>query len=106
LKVTYTEEAVADIVEAITYLNEHNPAAAAKLDAEITRPSFGDCALGHSLRTTDICCGVGRAPSSCIAASSSGRSKSGLWRTSSMAVQADRNKSVQLLPRKCDAVLA
>jgi plasmid stabilization system protein ParE len=36
LKVTYTEEAVADIVEAITYLNERNPTAAAKLDAEIT----------------------------------------------------------------------
>jgi hypothetical protein len=25
LKVTYTEEAVADIVQAITYLNERNP---------------------------------------------------------------------------------
>jgi hypothetical protein len=25
LKVTYTEEAVADLVEAITYLNERNP---------------------------------------------------------------------------------
>jgi plasmid stabilization system protein ParE len=37
LKVTYTEEAVADIVEAITYLNERNPTAAAKLDAEIAR---------------------------------------------------------------------
>jgi plasmid stabilization system protein ParE len=37
LKVTYTEEAVADIVEAITYLNERNPTAAAKLDAAITR---------------------------------------------------------------------
>jgi plasmid stabilization system protein ParE len=37
LKVTYTEEAVADIVQAITYLNERNPTAAAKLDAEITR---------------------------------------------------------------------
>jgi plasmid stabilization system protein ParE len=37
LKVTDTEQAVADIVEAITYLNEHNPSAAAKLDAEITR---------------------------------------------------------------------
>jgi plasmid stabilization system protein ParE len=37
LKVSYTEEAVADIVEAITYLNERNPTAAAKLDAEITR---------------------------------------------------------------------
>jgi hypothetical protein len=29
LKVTYTEEAVADIVQAITYLNERNPTAAA-----------------------------------------------------------------------------
>jgi plasmid stabilization system protein ParE len=37
LKVTYTEEAVADIVEAITYLNERNPTAAANLDAEIAR---------------------------------------------------------------------
>ena len=37
MKVTYTEEAVADIVEAITYLNERNPTAAAKLDAEIAR---------------------------------------------------------------------
>jgi plasmid stabilization system protein ParE len=37
LKVTYTEEAVADIVQAITYLNERNPAVAAKLDADITR---------------------------------------------------------------------
>ena len=35
MKVTYTEEAVADIVQAITYLNERNPTAAAKLDAEI-----------------------------------------------------------------------
>jgi plasmid stabilization system protein ParE len=37
LKVSYTEEAVADIVEAITYLNERNPAAAANLDAEIAQ---------------------------------------------------------------------
>ena len=37
MKVTYTEEAVADIVEAITYLNERNPTAAANLDAEIAR---------------------------------------------------------------------
>jgi plasmid stabilization system protein ParE len=37
LNVTYTEEAVADIVEAITYLNECNPTAAARLDAEIAR---------------------------------------------------------------------
>jgi hypothetical protein len=37
LKVTYTEEAVADIVEAIAYLNERHPTAAAKLDVEIAR---------------------------------------------------------------------
>ena len=37
MKVSYTEEAVADIVEAITYLNERNPAAAANLDAEIAQ---------------------------------------------------------------------
>jgi plasmid stabilization system protein ParE len=37
LKVTYTEEAVADIVQAITYLNERNPTAAAKLDTDIAR---------------------------------------------------------------------
>jgi hypothetical protein len=37
LKVTYTEEAIADIVEAISYLNEPNPTAAGNLDAEIAR---------------------------------------------------------------------
>jgi plasmid stabilization system protein ParE len=37
LKVTYTEEAIADIVDAISYLNERNPTAAANLDAEIER---------------------------------------------------------------------
>lgn len=37
MKVTYTEEAVADIVDAIAYLNERNPTAAAKLDADIAR---------------------------------------------------------------------
>ena len=37
MKGTYTEEAVADIVEALTYLNERNPTAAAKLDADIAR---------------------------------------------------------------------
>jgi plasmid stabilization system protein ParE len=37
LTVTYTEEAIADIVEAITYLNERNPTAAATLDADIAR---------------------------------------------------------------------
>lgn len=35
--VNYTEEAIADIVEAITYLNERNPTAAANLDSEIER---------------------------------------------------------------------
>jgi plasmid stabilization system protein ParE len=35
LKVTYTEEAVADIVDAMGYLNERSPTAAAKLNAEI-----------------------------------------------------------------------
>jgi hypothetical protein len=34
LKVTYTEQAVAGIVEAISYLNERNPTAASQLDAE------------------------------------------------------------------------
>ena len=37
MKVTYTEESIADIVEAITYLKERNPTAAANLDAEIAR---------------------------------------------------------------------
>ena len=37
MKVTYTEESIADIVEAITFINERNPTAAAKLDEEITR---------------------------------------------------------------------
>jgi plasmid stabilization system protein ParE len=37
LKVTYTEEAIADIVDAITYLRERSPTAAQKVDAEIER---------------------------------------------------------------------
>lgn len=37
MTVTYTEEAVADIVQAIAYLNERNPTAAANLDAEIAQ---------------------------------------------------------------------
>lgn len=37
MKVNYTEEAIADIVEAITYLNDRNPTAAANLDAEISQ---------------------------------------------------------------------
>jgi plasmid stabilization system protein ParE len=37
LNVTYTEEAVADIIDVISYLKERNPTAAAKLDADIAR---------------------------------------------------------------------
>lgn len=37
MNVNYTEEAIADIVEAISYLNQRNPTAAANLDAEITQ---------------------------------------------------------------------
>ena len=37
MKVTYTEEALADIVGVLTYLNERNPTAASKLDAAIAR---------------------------------------------------------------------
>ena len=37
MKVTYTEEAIADIVEAVTYLSDRSPTAASKLDAEIAR---------------------------------------------------------------------
>mgnify|MGYP002684279674 CR=1 FL=1 len=37
MKVTNTEEAVADIVEAVSYRNQRNPTAAANLDAEIAR---------------------------------------------------------------------
>jgi plasmid stabilization system protein ParE len=37
LKITYTEEVVADIVEAISYLKDRNPTAAARLDGEVTR---------------------------------------------------------------------
>jgi len=37
LKISYTEEAVADIVSALTCLAERSPAAAAKLDADIQR---------------------------------------------------------------------
>ena len=37
MKVTYTEESIADIVEAITFINERKPTAAAKLDEEMTR---------------------------------------------------------------------
>jgi plasmid stabilization system protein ParE len=36
LKVSYTEEAIADIVEAITYLNERSPKAAGNLDKQIS----------------------------------------------------------------------
>jgi plasmid stabilization system protein ParE len=37
LNVNYTEEAIADIVDAISYLHERNPTAAAQLDADIAR---------------------------------------------------------------------
>ena len=37
MNVNYTEEAIADIVEAISYLNQRNPTAASNLDAEITQ---------------------------------------------------------------------
>lgn len=37
MKVNYTEEAIADIVEAISYLHQRNPTAAANLDAEIAQ---------------------------------------------------------------------
>jgi plasmid stabilization system protein ParE len=37
LNITYTEEAIADIVEAISYLNDRTPTAAANLDAEIAQ---------------------------------------------------------------------
>jgi plasmid stabilization system protein ParE len=35
LKVTYTGEAIVDLLDALTYLRERNPSAAEKLDAEI-----------------------------------------------------------------------
>ena len=37
MKITYTEAAIADVLEAIAYLNERNPTAAANLDAEIVQ---------------------------------------------------------------------
>ena len=37
MKVSYTDEAIADIVEAISYLNERSPTAAANLDDEIAQ---------------------------------------------------------------------
>ena len=36
MKVSYTEEAIADIVDAITYLNARSPTAAADLDRQIS----------------------------------------------------------------------
>ena len=63
MKVTYTEEAVADILDAITYLSERNPTAAAKLDAEIARcierladPSLKGRSHGYA---RVLLCGVG-----------------------------------------------
>jgi hypothetical protein len=37
LKVTYTEEAIADIIDAITYLNERNPTAAPRSSTQRSR---------------------------------------------------------------------
>lgn len=37
MKISYTEEAIADVVSALTYLNDRSPAAAEKLDADIER---------------------------------------------------------------------
>ena len=37
MKVSYTEEAIADIVEALAYLNDRSPTAASNLDAEISQ---------------------------------------------------------------------
>ena len=37
MNVTYTDEAIADILDAIAYLNERNSTAAAKLDAGIAQ---------------------------------------------------------------------
>ena len=36
MKLTYTDEAIADLLDAITYLQERSPLAARKLDAAIT----------------------------------------------------------------------
>jgi hypothetical protein len=61
LKVTYTEEAVADIVEAIAYLHERNPTAAAKLGADITRciERLADREFEGPILTAPLgCCGT------------------------------------------------
>jgi hypothetical protein len=63
LKVTYTEEALADIVEAITYLNERNSTAAATLT--LTSRSASNAWQIGSLRGQSrdfarvLSCGVG-----------------------------------------------
>jgi hypothetical protein len=64
LKVTYTDEAVADIVEAITYLNERNPTAAAT--STLTSRSASNAWQIGSLRGRSrdfapvLSCGLGR----------------------------------------------
>ena len=35
MKIIYAEEALADILEAVAYLNERNPAAASSLDTDL-----------------------------------------------------------------------
>jgi plasmid stabilization system protein ParE len=37
LKVTYTEEAIADLLDALGYLSQHSPQAASRLDHEVSR---------------------------------------------------------------------
>jgi len=64
LKVTYPDEAVADILDALTYLNERNPTAAANLHNEIDRCidhlAAGDFAFGVAaavrLRRSKLAC--------------------------------------------------
>jgi hypothetical protein len=61
LKVTYTEEAVADIVQSITYLNERNSTAAAKLGAALHRTVWPTGSLrgqSHGFAPV-LSCGVG-----------------------------------------------
>ena len=58
MKVTYTEEAIADIVDAITFLNERNPTAAADLDADILR--CVERLAGARVRPPAVAASIGR----------------------------------------------
>ena len=62
MTVTYTEEAIADIVEATTYLNERNSTAAASLDAEIARCI--ERLAGRNTRAIDLTCALAPHPHS------------------------------------------